>query len=159
MQVYIHLHPLLFLSLSFSLHFHSQLREFEFSYTDCESSDRPLGYSRCEGYLSNISTLTNNQRRETPDCHCTIPINLPQSLRPPWNVYYGMKNYYQNHRRYLASLDISQLRSSGPLNRNPSSDCRPLITGPDLSVANRTVLRPIVPCGLIANSWFNGVLT
>ena len=110
----------------------------------------PDGFSHCEGYLDSIANLTNDERNVTDDCHCTINIELPQSLRPPWNIYYGMKNYYQNHRRYISSLDIDQLRSNRPLNQNPSSDCRPLVT-------NHESL-PIVPCGLIANSWFNGML-
>ena len=127
---------------------HTQLREFEFSYTNCSSSDRPDGFSHCEDYLDSIANMTNDERRDTEDCHCTISIKLPQSLRPPWNIYYGMDNYYQNHRRYLNSWDINQLRSSGDdLTRGPSSDCRPLI---------RQDRKPIVPCGLIANSWFNG---
>lgn len=60
-------------------------------------------------------------------------------------MYYGLTNYYQNHRRYVKSRDDFQLL--GKLSQTPSSDCAPydFYNG-----------KPIAPCGAIANSLFNG---
>lgn len=64
-------------------------------------------------------------------------------------IYYGLSNFYQNHRRYVKSRDDDQLL--GNFNDNPSSDCAPFA----LSAEGKT----IVPCGAIANSLFNDTLT
>ena len=63
-------------------------------------------------------------------------------------IYYGLTNYYQNHRRYVKSRDDSQLL--GDLSKSPSSDCAPYDRTEDKKV-------PIAPCGAIANSLFNGI--
>lgn len=59
-----------------------------------------------------------------------------------------MTNYYQNQRRYVKSIDMSQLQGNV---RSPSDlqggSCKPLGSQGDQS---------IYPCGLIANSMFNG---
>lgn len=59
-------------------------------------------------------------------------------------MYYGLTNFYQNHRRYVKSRDDNQLL--GEFGATPSTDCAPfdLVDG-----------KPIVPCGAIANSIFN----
>ena len=124
------------------------------SYQDCGPaiSDEPevREFSSCEAYLTNISDLTNLMRRQRPDCHCSINFTLPEDIRFSWNFYYGMSNYYQNHRRYLNSWDVDQLR--GRDFTNPNSQCRPIT---EISY-NESQEIPVVPCGLIANSWFNG---
>jgi hypothetical protein len=62
--------------------------------------------------------------------------------------YYRLTNFYQNHRRYVKSLDEAQLmgnpRTLGDL--RGARDCDPL-------AGNGTL--PYYPCGLIANSLFN----
>lgn len=63
-------------------------------------------------------------------------------------MYYGLTNYYQNHRRYVKSRDDDQLL--GRLENPPSSDCMPFDKD---SNGN-----PIAPCGAIANSLFSDVL-
>lgn len=62
-------------------------------------------------------------------------------------MYYGLTNYYQNHRRYVKSRDDDQLL--GRLSRTPSSDCAPF------AYADENQLHPIAPCGAIANSLFS----
>ncbi|EDV92215.1 GH24164 [Drosophila grimshawi] len=64
-------------------------------------------------------------------------------------MYYGLTNYYQNHRRYVKSRDDEQLL--GHLSLTPSSDCTPF------AYADND--KPIAPCGAIANSLFNDTLT
>lgn len=65
-------------------------------------------------------------------------------------MYYGLSNYYQNHRRYVKSRDDNQLL--GRLESTPSSDCMPFA----FAMANG-IEKPIAPCGAIANSLFNGM--
>lgn len=63
-------------------------------------------------------------------------------------MYYGLTNFYQNHRRYVKSRDDYQLL--GHLDADPSSDCAPF-------AVNEERKEPIAPCGAIANSLFSGV--
>lgn len=60
-------------------------------------------------------------------------------------MYYGLTNFYQNHRRYVKSRDDFQLL--GKLSKTPSSDCAPYDYNDNM---------PIAPCGAIANSLFSG---
>ena len=79
---------------------------------------------------------------------CILSIDIPNDIQPPILFYYRLTNFYQNHRRYVKSVDTEQLkghaRSAGDIK---SSDCGPLDIAPDG--------RPYYPCGLIANSMFN----
>ena len=65
-------------------------------------------------------------------------------------VFYEVTNFYQNHRRYVKSVSSSQLMGSNLDYDAVSADCFPLIE-------NGTTL--LNPCGLIANSFFNGNLS
>lgn len=67
-------------------------------------------------------------------------------IQPDVFMYYGLTNYYQNHRRYVKSRDDFQL--IGELSKTPSTDCIPY--------AYNDNKQPIAPCGAIANSLFNG---
>lgn len=67
-------------------------------------------------------------------------------------MYYGLSNFYQNHRRYVKSRDDNQLL--GDLKNDPSTDCEPFAY---VNVSDRDK-KPIAPCGAIANSMFNGKL-
>ena len=66
-------------------------------------------------------------------------------------MYYGLTNFYQNHRRYVKSRDDDQLRGEHISGNNLNSDCEPYKTYNDTSDVG------IAPCGAIANSIFNGV--
>jgi hypothetical protein len=83
---------------------------------------------------------------------CTIEFTLPVDMKPPVLLYYRLTNFYQNHRRYVQSLDEKQLqgdaRSFAEL--DSSDGCTPL------KGENRI---PYYPCGLIANSMFNDTFT
>ena len=74
---------------------------------------------------------------------CSIQFQIPDDLAPPVLFYYRLTNFYQNHRRYVKSLDTDQLAGTA----TTQSSCDPL--------RNATDGRPYYPCGLIANSQFN----
>ncbi|KAL8172627.1 UNVERIFIED_CONTAM: Cell cycle control protein 50A [Gekko kuhli] len=80
-------------------------------------------------------------------------VALQHSLIVKSNVfmYYGLSNFYQNHRRYVKSRDDSQLNGNNNSLFNPSKECEPYRTSEDN--------KPIAPCGAIANSMFNDTLT
>lgn len=63
-------------------------------------------------------------------------------------MYYGLTNFYQNHRRYVKSRDDAQLL--GEFSSPVSTDCIPF--------NENTNGKQIVPCGAIANSLFNDTL-
>ena len=62
-------------------------------------------------------------------------------------IYYGLDNFYQNHRRYVKSRDDNQLLGSSM--KTHSSNCSPF----DKDSKGQLY----APCGAIANSLFNGI--
>lgn len=77
---------------------------------------------------------------------CSLQFNIPDNLHPPVLLYYRLTNFYQNHRRYVKSLDSDQLKGQAKKNSSLGA-CNPLDTDDDG--------KPYWPCGLIANSLFN----
>ncbi|KAL0276979.1 UNVERIFIED_CONTAM: hypothetical protein PYX00_004425 [Menopon gallinae] len=121
------------------LHVSDQVQEFSTDYTDCLS---PSNRS-CADIIENPLTRV---------CECRIPFVLDKAFSAPVLMYYGLTNFYQNHRRYVKSRDDNQLRGQIDPNSktDPSSDCQPFAYDEDK--------RPIVPCGAIANSLFSDEL-
>ncbi|XP_020855796.1 cell cycle control protein 50A [Phascolarctos cinereus] len=112
----------------------NNIREFEIDYTGTDEKDP-----------CNKCLLWN----DTKPCICNISFTLEQPFEGYVFMYYGLSNFYQNHRRYVKSRDDSQL--NGDLNslKNPSKECEPYRKDQD---------KPIAPCGAIANSMFNDTL-
>ena len=80
---------------------------------------------------------------------CSLQFNIPDNLHPPVLLYYRLTNFYQNHRRYVKSLDSDQLKGTATKN-NSLGACDPLNVDHDG--------KPYYPCGLIANSVFNDTI-
>lgn len=78
---------------------------------------------------------------------CTITFDVTEEMKAPVYVYYELDNFYQNHRRYVKSRSDAQLKGE-LLSEGDLTDCDPLVTAADGKVLH--------PCGLIANSFFNG---
>jgi len=82
---------------------------------------------------------------------CTLQFTLPNDIGAPVYLYYRLTNFYQNHRRYVKSLDLDQLKgnfiSASDIDK---SSCTPLKLDPNG--------KPYYPCGLIANSIFNDTI-
>ncbi|XP_063088203.1 cell cycle control protein 50A-like isoform X2 [Cavia porcellus] len=78
-----------------------------------------------------------------------ITSNSIQEIEGSVYMYYGLSNFYQNHRHYVKSRDDSQLSGDTRALLNPSSECEPYRRDED---------KPIAPCGAIANSLFNDTL-
>lgn len=87
--------------------------------------------------------------RNTPVC--TLQFSIPNDIGPPVYLYYRLTNFYQNHRRYVKSLDTDQLKGNFLSNHTvDSSSCNPLKLDHNG--------KAYYPCGLIANSIFNDTL-
>lgn len=94
---------------------------------------------------------------------CLITFDIEKDMKAPIFVYYQLDNFYQNHRRYVQSRCDAQLRGDASAS---TSDCSPLkTTGTPVKRYNSTSSTPLDsvedtytlnPCGLIANSLFNG---
>jgi hypothetical protein len=80
----------------------------------------------------------------------TIDIEIPEDMNPPIYFYYQLKNFYQNHRRYVKSRSDEQLRGDSV---SATEACEPLESSSSNVVDGKAL--PLYPCGLIANSFFN----
>jgi hypothetical protein len=116
--------------------------EYDLDYTDtnCISLNVTNENQTCADYLQahNYSGVS---------CACVINFQLDNDFNGDVYFYYGLVNYYQNHRRYVRSRDDNQLvGKTGAV----SSDCQPF-------QQNATNV-DYAPCGAIANSKFNDIL-
>ncbi len=107
------------------------VKEYHVDYTNCLNSN---GVS-CATAL----TVPGN-------CSCTVTINVAEDMGGKVYMYYALTNFYQNHRRYVTSRDDIQLSGAS---LSGGSFCEPIRTS--------SGGLPIAPCGLTANSFFNGV--
>ncbi|VDP57247.1 unnamed protein product [Schistosoma curassoni] len=104
-------------------------------------------------YLVDYTDCTQNGTEELcsevialgKPCVCVKHISVESSIPGPVYLYYGLNNFYQNHRRYARSKNDEQLLG---IYQDPSSlsSCNPYV-----SIEGK----PILPCGAIANSIFN----
>lgn len=128
------------------LYFSDQVKEHIIDYTDCNSTN----IVRSKGVPIKCADVIAANRSQ--DCFCEINFTLPIEFNGKVYMYYGLTNFYQNHRRYVKSRDDNQLL--GKLSDLVSSDCAPFA----YDEAN-SVKIPIAPCGAIANSLFSDELT
>lgn len=122
------------------------------------------GLSPRQAAQSNSTSTSNNSTRQIPAARnssfsgrviipversCEIMFDIPTNMGPPVYMFYRLSNFYQNHRRYVASFSEKQLNGKAVSAAELKSDasCKPLITNEDGV--------PYYPCGLIANSLFN----
>lgn len=136
----------------------SQVSEFTLDYTECfkqgsELVDMPSSkYSyQTVGTAEVPFSAPSWQFVDDPAAPtgkaCQILFTVPTTLQPTVLLYYKMTNYYQNHRRYVKSIDQQQLLGDV---RSPKDlqdgQCKPLGSQDG---------KGVYPCGLIANSMFN----
>ncbi|NWI10515.1 CC50C protein, partial [Crypturellus soui] len=97
---------------------------------------------------SDCTKLRENSSNWNKECYCSTDFMLKEDMLGDVFMYYGLQNFYQNHRRYVISRSDAQL-----LGRDVNvqrSYCAPFMTYP-----NGT---PMAPCGAIANSLFNDTI-
>jgi len=128
------------------LHFSNQVLEYDVDYTKCMSADQTD--KMCIDVLNN--TIKLNETAWPGTCKCEVTIDIEADMEKPVYMYYGLTNFYQNHRRYVKSRSESQLL--GKIDTVvEKGDCAPF----DVGEGGKN----IVPCGAIANSLFNDTIT
>ncbi|VDO04652.1 unnamed protein product [Rodentolepis nana] len=109
--------------------------------------EKSIPYTHCVDQNNRTCAEVIKSSPNTP-CNCILTLNLAENVPGPLYVFYGLTNFFQNHRRYVMSRDDEQL--NGKLITSPSGDCAPYryskVDG---------VEKIIAPCGAIANSIFN----
>lgn len=111
----------------------ANVEQYVVDYTQCNSSDVPA--KTCADQVAEDYKA---------GCKCRVVLEIQRPIAGPVFFYYGLTNYYQNHRRYVKSRDDNQLMGD----RDASlADCAPFDRAADG--------KAIAPCGAIANSLFN----
>lgn len=135
------------------MYFSNTVHEVEVDYTDCVNIANTTQVCKdvinsAENYVTIDGT---DGMRKT--CNCQLKIENKDIGDDDWTgdvfIYYGLTNFYQNHRRYVKSRDDKQLY--GDLT-SKNKDCSPFLASqenPDMTYA---------PCGAIANSLFNDTI-
>ena len=107
--------------------------------------------------LENCKVITNSDN-STCEYNFTIEKNMKKNVF----VYYRLKKFYQNHRRYIKSKSNKQLKGNIMKENEIKDDCDPIILNKDIydgvKSLNGEILDPngvAHPCGLIAKSFFN----
>ena len=142
---------------------HSKVSELTFDYTDCDSliavSDPSTAtFSPLPKFTYRLRSRDANTQPDPPQwafvqnnstgSQCLIQFSVPHDLDSSVFLYYKLTNFYQNHRRYVKSLDTDQLKGKAvSVSKLKNGDCKPLAIMDN---------KAIYPCGLIANSLFNG---
>ncbi|XP_078042770.1 cell cycle control protein 50A isoform X2 [Augochlora pura] len=128
------------------LYFSDQVKEYIIDYTNCNSTH----YFHGSGIPYTCAEFIAQKPNPSPPCTCEIKFKLPCDFNGKIYMYYGLTNFYQNHRRYVKSRDDNQLL--GKLSDTVSNDCEPF-------AYDNNNNKPIVPCGAIANSLFSDELS
>jgi hypothetical protein len=91
-----------------------------------------------------------NSTSNSTSPQCIVQFDVPFNVSSTVLLYYKLTNFFQNHRRYVQSFDPKQLRGDfRSFSDLKNGNCKPVATVGDSQV--------IYPCGLIANSIFNGM--
>ena len=138
-------------------------------YTTCSSASQPT-YLDSSKYSFQFSTTWNQTNFEPPSLQvqtvqdfldpawknpnqlsiqrCQIDFSVPETMTGPIFMYYRLTNFYQNHRLYIKNYDPNQLSGHVVDRTILNTNCGPVGINSDNLV--------VYPCGLIANSMFNG---
>ncbi|PYH41179.1 CDC50/LEM3 family protein [Aspergillus saccharolyticus JOP 1030-1] len=136
----------------------SQVQEIVIDYSECadKASSQPTSITdRVKTSFKSSkeqSTPTWQSLDKNGTTVCRLIFEIPDKLEPPVFMYYRLTNFYQNHRRYVKSLDIDQLKGKAVDNDTiKGGSCDPLELDPSG--------KAYYPCGLIANSQFNDTIS
>ncbi|KAI5480429.1 hypothetical protein MNV49_000582 [Pseudohyphozyma bogoriensis] len=142
----------------------NQVKEFTIDYTACDVTAYSTDWSPMPSndYNYNVESdaevtaplwLFKNDSTAAAGTGqvCMLQFQLPVEMKKPVFMYYKLTNYYQNHRRYVKSIESGQLSGDASSASSISGGlCKPVAVQDG---------KPIYPCGLIANSVFNDTFT
>lgn len=121
-----------------------------FTVTSSQVHEKVLEYTYCTEVGTNRSC---NDAEIGSTCTCEIPFRLSNPMKGNLFMYYGLRGFHQNHRKYARSRNDAQLM--GYIETN-SSSCYPYQFDNETEGTEYGVY---APCGLIANSMFNDSFT
>lgn len=104
-----------------------------------------------------------------PNCQplgtiCTVSFAITKTIESPVYVYYQIDSFYQNHRRYIKTIPVDQLRGEDQT-ASDLEDCSPVIYNKDVPATvavDGTALDPsavAIPCGNAARARFTDTFT
>jgi LEM3 (ligand-effect modulator 3) family / CDC50 family len=142
-----------------------QVQEITIEYTNCITLANSTNFTNIPDNIVSTAFSSNSTNATPPQWQaiqqvntdlnitedvCQIQFTLPTDFTPPVMLYYRLTGFYQNHRRYVKSVDQGQLNGQDKTAEQLHKDggCVPLTLAPSG--------KPYYPCGLIANSLFNG---
>ncbi|XP_075710555.1 cell cycle control protein 50C-like [Rhinoderma darwinii] len=104
-------------------------------------------------HCSQCMQVRKNSSNSEKPCSCFVKFSVKEEIKGEVFMYYGLSNFFQNHRKYVMSRFDSQLLGRNVTTKESiqqGSYCAPFSTD-----NNGT---PIAPCGAIANSMFNDTI-
>ncbi|RWS27071.1 Cell cycle control protein 50A-like protein [Leptotrombidium deliense] len=125
---------------AYLLHVSQSVQEFQWDYTNCKSID------------SNLTCAKQLSANPSKKCFCHVNITLNEEYRKTVYFYYGLSNFFQNHRLYVKSRDDYQLLGNFKYDPRLYDECKPFDRAYD-DIKRKEM--PVAPCGAIANSFFN----
>ncbi|BCS24749.1 CDC50/LEM3 family protein [Aspergillus puulaauensis] len=130
----------------------STVQELVIDYSDCKNANNngfvPIPDDK---FKYSFKSSHNSPTWQYDNGKCQLMFHIPDTIGPPVFMYYRLSNFYQNHRRYVKSLDIDQLKGKAVKNETINdSPCDPLRLDDNG--------KAFYPCGLIANSMFNDTI-
>lgn len=151
--------------------FSGQVQEYSFDYSSCLNDASLDRWSVAPAALGSIpfewrrfKQVPPYARESSEDLQpayveasnlCELQFTITKDIAGPVFQYYKLKNFYQNQRLYVKSVDWRQLKGDAK-SYDELSDCAPLIGPGETNAAGGQLV--YYPCGLIANSMFNDTL-
>ncbi|EDO18741.1 hypothetical protein Kpol_1028p14 [Vanderwaltozyma polyspora DSM 70294] len=133
----------------------TSVQAISIDYTECDSLIVDSNYVEIpESYISynfKKAMITKPQWRliseaNSEDLVCQLQFEIPNTIKESTYIYYKLTNFYQNHREYVDSVDLDQLKGKALSPSSLRDKCDPL---------RKLDGKAVYPCGLIANSIFN----
>ena len=98
--------------------------------------------------------------------YCCVDFKVDKKMEKDIMVYYRLDNFYQNHRRYVKSKNDDQLKGEKVKKKTLEDDCDPVVTNKQMNKKKNYLGDEVlideeiaIPCGLIAQSFFNDNFT
>lgn len=137
------------------LWFSETVVEKEIDYTECDAAIFTNGNGSIDNNPSGkCHELVKHPNNETCTCKTDGLLTFElEEMEGSVYIYYGLTNFYQNHRRYVKSRSDGQLQ--GDLEKDiKGTDCDPFDV-----VDTADGEKKYIPCGAIANSMFSDDIT
>lgn len=134
----------------------ARVQDFEIEYTNCDSEAPTDAFGAVPAeyvtsHLRNQDSVPAVWKWVSASLRCQIQFELANDMEAPWYMFYRLKNFHANHRRYVKLFSEDQLNGKVALvdtiKNTVGQNCQPL------SVNSDNI--PYYPCGLIANLLFN----